>query len=227
MRLNNIFHFFHRFGLRKELFRRTILNRGAFFISYIRLRSVLKGLSDNSVVIDCGANVGDISLLFAKTKAKVFAFEPDPLAFQVLKQRINGFSNITCFQKAVGTANGTTRMFLHKERAQVNHKAYSVSSSIIGEKENIDTSNYIQIEIIDLTEFIDSLGTRVALIKMDVEGAEIEILEQIIEQETYEKVDLLLVETHETKIPGHDKKVARLKHLLKTKNIKNIKLNWI
>lgn len=203
------------------------MNRGVFFISYIRLKSVLKGLSENSVVIDCGANVGDISLLFAKTKAKVFAFEPDPLAFQVLKQRTKGFSNITCFQKAVGTANGTTKMFFHKERAQNDHKTYSVSSSIIGEKANIDTGNYIKIEIIDLTEFIDSLDTRVALIKMDVEGAETEILEKIIEQETYKKVDLLLVETHETKIPRHDEKVARLKDLLKTKNIQNIKLNWI
>ncbi|MBW6535060.1 MAG: FkbM family methyltransferase [Mariniphaga sp.] len=221
------FLFLNSIRFKFQLLKRKILNCGAFFISYSRLKPILKGLSEDSTVIDCGANVGDITLLFAKTKAKVFAFEPDPLPYKVLKQRTKDFSNITCYQQAVSTSNGKTKMFFHKERTQLNHEAYSVSSSIIGEKENIDNSHYIKIEIIDLVEFIDSFNSRVALIKMDVEGAEIKILEKIIERETYEKVDLLLVETHETKIPGHDEKVARLKHLLETKNIKNIKLNWI
>jgi FkbM family methyltransferase len=191
------------------------------------LQSVLKGLSEGSVIIDCGANVGNISILFAKSKAEIFAFEPDPLAFQILKQRTNGFSNITCFQKAVSTTNGTTRMFFHKERVQINHEAYSVSSSIIGEKENIDSKNFIEIETIDLSEFINSMENKVEVVKMDIEGAEIDIIEKLIKDETYKKVHLFLVETHENKIPGHSKKVKRLKHLLATKNIKNIKLNWI
>jgi len=62
---------------------------------------------------------------------------------------------------------------------------------------------------------------------MDIEGAEIEVIQHIIKQETYKKVDLVLVETHENKIPGHDEKVKRLKQLLTSKNIQNIKLNWI
>lgn len=227
MKLTSIFLFLNSMGFRLQLLKRKVLNRGAFFISYLRLQSVLKGLSESSVIIDCGANVGDISFLFAKSRAKVFAFEPDPLAFQVLKQRTEGFSNITCYQKAVSTINGTTRMFYHKERAQINHEAYSVSSSIIGEKVNIDSNNYIEIETIDLSEFINSIQGQIAVVKMDIEGAEIEVMEKLIKNETYKKVDLFLVETHETKIPGHYEKVAKLKHLLATKSIKNIKLNWI
>lgn len=214
-------------GYRLELLKRKILNRGAFIISFFRLQSVLKGLTADSVIIDCGANSGEISLLFAKTKAKVYAFEPDPLAFSALQQRTKRFPNVTCYQKGVGAATLTTRMYFHRERAILNDEAYSVSSSIIEEKNNIDPNNYIDIEIIDLSEFINSVDGQVAVVKIDIEGAEIEAMEKIIKDETYKKVDLLLVETHETKIPGHYEKVAQLKHLLETKKIKNIKLNWI
>ncbi|HDR52144.1 MAG TPA: FkbM family methyltransferase, partial [Mariniphaga anaerophila] len=111
---------------------------------------------EDSTVIDCGANVGDITLLFAKTKAKVFSFEPDPLAYKTLKQRTAGFPNITCFQKGVGTENKITPFFFHRERTNLNHKAFSVSSSVIGKKDNIDSQNFIEIETIDLAAFIHS-----------------------------------------------------------------------
>lgn len=226
-RLTKPFLLLNYIGFRLQLLKRKVLNRGAFFISFFRLQSVLNILSKNSVVIDCGANLGDISLLFARTKAKVFAFEPDPLAFTILKQRTNGFSNVICYQKGVGTANETTKMYLHKGRAKQNDDAFSVSSSIIGEKKNIDPNNFIEIETVDLSEFINSFEEKVAVVKMDIEGAEIDIIENLIANETYKKVDMFFVETHEYKIPGHSKKVKQLKHLLATKNIKNIKLNWI
>jgi FkbM family methyltransferase len=227
MKITNRLIYLNSTGFKLHLLKRKVLNRGAFLISYLRLQPVLKILHEGSVIIDCGANVGDISILFAKSKAQVFAFEPDPIAFKVLENRTKSYSNITCYQKAVSTTNGTTRMYFHKERAQLNHEAYSVSSSIIGEKENIDTNNFVEIETIDLSEFIASMKDMVALVKMDVEGAEIEILEKFIELETYKRIDLLLVETHEAKIPGHKQKIKQLKYLLATQKIKNIKLNWI
>lgn len=210
-----------------ELFKRRILNRLAYIISYFRLQTVLKKIPEGSVIIDCGANVGDISLLFAKRKVTVFAFEPDPIAFEILKQRTKNISNITCYKKGVGTANKTSRLFFHRGRSAHNHEAFSVSSSTISEKNNIDTENFIEIETIDLADFIELLEGEVALVKMDIEGAEIEVLEKLIHQETYKKVGLLLVETHENKIPGHHKKVRQLKQTLETKNISNIRLNWI
>jgi FkbM family methyltransferase len=227
MKLASIFLLFNTFVFGIFLFRRIILNKGALFISFIRLHFVLNRLKPRDVVIDCGANIGDITLLFAKKNVSVFAFEPDPLAYKTLKKRTKGFPNIICLKKGVGIINKKVKMFFHRHRSHLNHEALSVSSTIIEEKRNINPENYVEIDIIDLTEFIDSLDSQVAMLKMDIEGAEIEILEKFIEQETYKKVDLLLVETHETKIPGHDEKVKRLKLLLAAKNIKNIKLNWI
>lgn len=210
-----------------KLLKRKTLNRGAYWISYFRLRSILKDITASSILIDCGANQGDISLLFAKKQAAVFAFEPDPTAYQILIKRCKNFPNIQCFQKGVSIKNGKSKMFLHKERAKNDHHAYTVGSSIVSEKNNVDKEHYIEIELIDLTEYINSFTQQIDVLKMDIEGAEIEILEKFIAEKTYEKINLILVETHENKIPGHLEKINKIKDELNKKNIQNIKLNWI
>lgn len=227
MKERSTFQIVDRFGSNLNLLKQKILNQGTYLLGYFRLLSVSRGIQENDIVIDCGANIGNISLLFAKKKATVYAFEPDPLAFKILKQRTKDFSNITCYPKGVSTRKETVRFYFHNERANMNHEAYTVSSSIIEEKNNTSRNNFIEIETINLAEFITALEKRVAIVKMDIEGAEMDILDKFIEEKVYEKIDLMLVETHENKIPGHYEKQMRLKNILESKNIKNIKLNWL
>src|SRR5216117_3530220 len=73
--------------MKLKLLKRIILNKGALWLSYIKLIPVLRRLNKNSLVIDCGANTGDITKKFADTGATVHAFEPDPLAYEFLKKR--------------------------------------------------------------------------------------------------------------------------------------------
>jgi hypothetical protein len=44
-------------------------------------------VSPSDVIIDCGANVGDITSVFARTRATVYAFEPNPFCDAVLERR--------------------------------------------------------------------------------------------------------------------------------------------
>lgn len=187
----------------------------------------MKHVNSSSLIIDCGANVGDISALFLSKGARVIAFEPDPLAFNHLLKRFKGESRIECINKGVAHHSGKAQFFLHKSRNDDSGSEFTVSSSIVKEKVNIDTGNSIEIELVDLSEYINKLHRKVDILKLDVEGAEIEILDKLISEKTYEKTGLILVETHETKIPGHVEKVAQLKSVLAQQNIKNIKLNWI
>ena len=209
------------------LLKRRFLNQAAYFISRLKLVRVLARLPKGAVVLDCGANKGDITLLFAKKGAIVHSFEPDPLAFQMLLKRTQHFPNVKCYQKGVSNQNGRVKMFFHHGRTEREDIAFSVSSSIVSEKINVNTNNYHEIEIISLSDFIKSLEQRVYILKMDVEGAELDILEDLIENKVYEKIDLLLVETHEKKIPSHVERLKRLKNIISQNNINNIKLNWI
>jgi FkbM family methyltransferase len=212
--------------MKLNLLKRIILNKGALWLSYLKLIPIVRRLNKDSIVIDCGANIGDITKKFAATGATVHAFEPDPLAFELLKKRFENIPNVILYKKGVWVKETDITLFTHKD--QQNHElAYTVGSSIIGNKINIDQGKRQVIRVIDLSEFIVKLDKRVNLIKLDVEGAEIAILQKVLKDGTYRLFDMMYVETHETKIPGQVEELKSIKQIMKEKNITNIKLNWL
>ena len=102
-----------------------------------------------------------------------------------------------------------------------------MGSSIIAEKINVRTEGGRSIEVIDLVAFIQAQNRKIDLIKLDVEGAEIEILHRIIATKTWNLFEKMYVETHETKIPSQKKDLEIIRKQLLQNNITNIKLDWI
>jgi FkbM family methyltransferase len=186
----------------------------------------LDDLGPGGIAIDCGANVGDISERMAKTGVRVYAFEPNPHAFQILKKRLENFENVTCINKGVWDRNTSTKLYLHKE-ASKDEEFWSFASSIIKEKINVDPGCSVEIQLVDLCEFIENLDQPVDLLKMDIEGAEYEILEKFLEKYLHHKVKMTLVETHDSKIKGLKEKSSRIRKIIKNKGIKNVKLSWL
>lgn len=212
--------------MRSALLKRRVLNSGSNFISYIKLIPWLFRLNKNSVVIDCGANTGQISLFLARTGVTIYSFEPDPIAFKVLSEKSIGKKNITCYNKGVWDKNATVKLHRHNEIGN-DEVDFTVGSSIIKEKKNVNINSFIEIEVIDLVLFIKSLNRKIDLIKLDVEGAEIEILKKIIDEDVNSLFKIMYVETHETKIPGQSDELILIKQQMADKGITNIKLNWI
>ncbi len=214
--------------MRIALIKRKILNTGALWLSQIKLIPLLLRLNKNSIVIDCGANVGHITSLLARTGATVYAFEPDPVAFKLLQHRVKNKKNVTIIKKGVWDRNTSLSLFRHID-SRSNETAFTVASSIVQNKINVnaDTSKAEQIEVIDLIGFIRQLGKRVSMIKLDVEGAETEILKKILETKAYTLFDMMYVETHETKIPGQKTALMNIKKEMAAKGVTNIKLNWL
>lgn len=132
-------------------------------------KSIKKGM----VVIDIGAHIGYYTLLAARLtgeKGKVFAFEPDPYNYTLLVKNIevNGYSNVIPVQKAVFSKSGKMKLFLDKSDLG-NH---SLSDANIP---NGDTS--ITIEVISLDEFFKDKHHKIDVIKMDVQGSEMGVLQ--------------------------------------------------
>lgn len=211
--------------MRSALLKRKMLNAGALWVSYVKLIPWLFRLNKESVVIDCGANVGSISYYLSITGATIYAFEPDPVAFKALLERCGNKKNIQCINKGVWCKNAWIKLYRHRQMLE--ETDFTVSSSIVSEKRNISSGSSIEVEVVDLIEFIRSLNKKVDLVKIDIEGAEIEILEKIISTDSYVLFKVAFIETHESKIPGQKEQIQAIKQLMAKKGINNIKLNWI
>ena len=69
-------------------------------------------MTKDSVIIDCGANVGNITQLFVHSAAQVYAFEPDPQVFPIRKEKFAHMPNFTLINKAVGMRYGYASLYL-------------------------------------------------------------------------------------------------------------------
>ncbi len=212
--------------MRTALLKRKILNAGALWLSKVKLIPSLLRLNKNSIVIDCGANVGHITNLLSLTGATVYAFEPDPIAFELLQKRVKNKKNVIIIKKGVWDRNTFLPLFRHIDTRN-NESDFTVGSSIIQNKINVNPAKTEQIEVIDLVEFIQRLGKKISLIKLDVEGAETEILKKILETKAFTLFDKMYVETHETKIPGQKEALNSIKKEMAEQGVTNIKLNWL
>jgi len=185
------------------------------------------GVGKGDVVIDCGANVGKITAVLARTGATVYCFEPNPDAFRVLEDRFSSHVNVHCFNKAVSDHDGEMRLYLH-EHAGEDPVYWSTGSSLLDFKSNISKDDHVTVEVVDLSRFMKSLGRNIRLIKMDVEGAECAILRHIIETGAIDLVDHMFVETHDHKIPELKEETDALRALIREKGLDSvIKLDWV
>ncbi|MFT7037235.1 MAG: FkbM family methyltransferase [Cyclobacteriaceae bacterium] len=205
---------------------RSFKNWVTNILSYIQLIPILSTIKKGDVVIDCGANVGVVTGYFASKAAKVYSFEPDPNAFNRLNSKFAKNENVECINKGVWKEKSRMKLYFHAESTEADI-SWSVGSSVIKEKGNVNSENYVEIDLIDLAEFIDELKTQVKVLKIDIEGAEIEVLNKLIDTDRFRKVDHILVETHETKIAGQKPELKKLRNRIKTEGIKNINLNWL
>jgi len=122
-----------------------------------------KHIKEGDTVLDLGAFIGYYTLIAAKLvgkKGKVYAFEPDPNNFVILKKNVelNGYKNVVLIQKAVSNENRKCRLYLSEN----NFGEHSIYGSKTGRK-------FIEIKSVKLDDIpID----KVNFIKMDIQGAE-------------------------------------------------------
>ena len=132
---------------------------------------ILKNLlSDGDVFIDIGANIGLMSIFassLVKNDGKVIAFEPNPDTRQILNENIilNSIGNIEVSSYALGSITENTKIY---DRWDSNRGSASLIRSE-GSTEGHD------IKVIRLSDYINS-NTKISLIKLDIEGYELEAL---------------------------------------------------
>jgi len=198
--------------------------------------------------IDCGANIGLVSQSFLEHGAKVYAFEPNIAAYNILKERMSMQDWIVCYNTAVSDKNETTKLYLHKKldgkkQEDVNdendyflHVRYSQGSSLKSDKRNVDENNYQEVQSIRLCDFIRDIQNHpdippILILKIDVEGAEVDLLRDLLDTGIAKEIPFIFVETHEQKVPSIDKELTKIIKRIEAGQVhglyENIYLNWI
>jgi FkbM family methyltransferase len=189
-------------------------------------RKAVESLRRGHVAIDCGANVGNVTAVFAARHADVFAFEPNPIAYEALAARFAGDGRVRCSPAAVTARDGDAKLYLHRDAASDPLK-WSAGSSLFADKGNVDADTAVDVETVDLSRFLDSLGRPVQVLKLDVEGAEIEVLERLLDTGRLREIAHVLVEMHDNKIPSLERPGAELRARLAAERLDNVLLDWV
>jgi FkbM family methyltransferase len=200
------------------------------------MSEALRGVTRGSICIDCGAHQGLISEVFLGMGATVYAFEPNHYMYNYLRFRLSDSvrnGSLHALNNAVWDRKEEIKLYLRDDfAADTMLDGASESSSILVEKtqDNIkyrtSKDKFVSVESIDLCEFIESLGKEVHILKLDVEGAEFDILLKLIESGIYKNVRHMFVETHEEKIPELKEKSEATRRMISEKGITNIDLDW-
>jgi len=127
-------------------------------------------INEGDIVVDIGANQGSYTVFLSRLvgqKGKVYAFEPDPRNFLILKHRTRKLKNVVLERSTVGNKKSKVKFYLDK----------SSNVSTIHKDAVISPIACIEVDMISLDDYFCNFKDDIALIKIDVEGSEPLVLE--------------------------------------------------
>jgi len=171
---------------------------------FVELEYYFETTKKHPYVIDCGSNIG-VSILFFKTiypEAKIVGFEPATDSFKLLKRNIeiNGLTDVTIHPFALGENEGRVKFFMEERPG-----GFVASTDRRRASEREET-----VEQVCLSNYIDR---PVDLLKLDVEGAEREVLNDLVRNGCLEKVNQMIIEYHHHLDEDEDHFSEFLEHL--------------
>lgn len=151
----------------------------------------------NSVIVDIGAHKGYFSLFAAKnlnSKSRIIAYEPFKNNYQIMLENIklNDIENINIFNKGIYSQAKEQEIYLSKSENNSLFKEYN--SYLKQDYQDIEKASFIRLADI----FIENKIEQIDYLKLDVEGAEYDILFDT-EPEVLNKIKVISMEFHDLK----------------------------
>ena len=175
---------------------RTLILFGERELEHKRIIEMI--LKPGMNVLDIGANIGYYALMQLKIigdKGQLIAVEPSETNIKLLRKNLNlnGYNNIKIHHKAVSNISGKKKLYL-SEMSNLNtfHKPQNINNlHLSGKTLLVKTTTVPEL----LSENFD-----LNLIRMDVEGHEVEIIEGMIDAIKKNKIKpMVIFETHLTR----------------------------
>ncbi len=164
----------------------------------------------NDIVFDVGGYKGDYTAELLETNPNItsYIFEPVSVFATNIKNRFNDDPRVKVFN--IGLSNITKQLEIN-----LDNDGSSFHKKALGNKKE-----YAQ--IIDFKDFIDENKIEhIALLKLNIEGAEYDLLERIINSNCINIIDHVLVQFHDI-----DKHSIQRMHKLQEMLSRTHKLSW-
>jgi FkbM family methyltransferase len=175
---------------------------------------------EGDIVVDVGAHIGKYTIIASKmvgSKGKVIAIEAHPVNYDILKQNIflNKLSNVIALNYAVHSMETLVKLY---EPGQ--EEGFTIYNTIMTDRTSLNNQKYIEIKANTLDSLLLENGIKeVNWIKIDVEGAEFEVLKGATNILSSSKDISLLIEIHNLDV-NNKTFYEPIIHLLESKNYK-------
>lgn len=173
---------------------------------YVLYDSNLKcNSSERILFVDCGSNTGQgytwFSKFFRGPNITFELFEPNPNCHRFLENLIieSGSRRVVLNKCGVGTKNCRSRFFgLDSSEGGLLAQGGSTLEKHNSLIYDVRDRAHIEVQIIDFSDYLldKSKCYDKIIVKMDIEGAEVELLENLLSDLTINKICVLYVEFH-------------------------------
>lgn len=204
-----------------EWWKRAFLTKTLYQPELNKMREILRS---GDTFLDVGAWIGIFTLPASKivgNEGRVVAFEPDPLAYEWLKMNIalSNLSNATAFKLGVLDFNG---------RAKLRSAGLGASQSSYVRYGQGGHHHEIETEVVTLDKFCQAHDLQPDLIKIDVEGTELEVLrgsQEVIKRNSPK----LMIEFHGDLMPEkrRDETWGFIKGIASNTTILSFRPDWL
>jgi FkbM family methyltransferase len=159
---------------------------------------------EGDIVVDIGAHMGRYTIISSKrvgANGKVVAIEADPSNFEMLKSNIklNQLTNVTPLNYAVYSKETKIKLYLPDEESGYTMHHSIMSNYVFTKYKDKTGDKFVEVSANTLDYLLQLKGiTDVNWVKIDVEGAEFEVLKGAHNVLSNSKDISLLIEVHGT-----------------------------
>jgi len=147
-----------------------------------------RAIREGMLIVDGGANRGGYTMLASKRagpSGRIYAFEPEPENFKRLSRRLSRLHNVVPVQQALGRSSGEARLNLDRF-----HARHSLT------RDGGDGRS-VAVSVISLDDFVREHSLPgLDLVKLDIEGAELEAIAGMADVLTAARRPVVLCELH-------------------------------
>ena len=180
----------------------------------------------HTTCIDLGANLGVYTRMMASHTRRVIAFEPDPWTLAELRANVADLDNVMIENAAAGTSEKSAYLYRHPGFDD-DPVSRSEASSVIAGKNDVTEEGAVEVRQIDFVRYLEDLDDDIGILKIDIEGAEVDLLEALFDRpDLMGRISYIFAETHERRIPDHKPRVKALRARARRLDRPYINLYW-